>query len=205
MFNDISKKLFLTIFVGLVLILITSGLGCKEPAEEEAAPAPAVSKPVAKPVEVPVEEPKEEIEPEEEVKPEEKPVAPPVAEEDEQAIVLAQAEKIAQIFGTYATTDDPPFKNLKDLKDYGTDHFNSWLDSIIKDQAPSGPFHGWAATAVSSAILESSFDSIKILVTCKKEEFLETQRTPKVSYKMLILDFKKIEEDWKVDRAEWLE
>jgi len=153
----------------------------------------------------PVAKPQEEVEPIEEVTPEEeKPQELPLTAEDEQALVLKQAEKIAQIYGTYGTRDDPPFKNLRDLKDFGTDAFNSWLDTIIKDVAPSGPFHGWATEAISSAILESSFDSMEILITCKKEEFLETQRAPKVGYKMLKISFKKVGEDWKVDRAEWI-
>ena len=213
--TNFSKKIFLVIFVGLIVVLVTAGLGCKEPAEEEVAPSPPVAKPVERlteetePSEVeepgPVAKPQEEVEPIEEVTPEEeKPQELPLTAEDEQALVLKQAEKIAQIYGTYATTDDPPFKNLRDLKDFGTDAFNSWLDTIIKDVAPSGPFHGWATEAISSAILESSFDSMEILITCKKEEFLETQRAPKVGYKMLKISFKKVGEDWKVDRAEWI-
>lgn len=199
---NLPKKFILVIFIALVVVFITSGLGCKKTTEEETT-AP-LSPPVAKPVEKPPEAKPEEVkppvaEPKEEVESEEK-----LSAEDEQALVLKQAEKIAQIFGTYATTDNPPFRNLRDLKAYGTNHFNSWLDKIIKDVAPTGPFQGWATTAISSAILESSFDSMKILITCKKEEFLETERAPKISYQMLILDFKKVEEDWKVDRAEWL-
>jgi len=201
--TNFSKKFILVIFVGLIVVLVTAGLGCKEPAEEEAASPAPVAKPVERPAEEieeeakPVAKPKEEVEPIGEVTPEEeKSQELPLTAEDEQALVLKQAEKIAQIYGTYATTDDPPYKNIRDLKDFGTDAFNSWLDTIIKDVAPTGPFHGWATTAISSAILESSFDSMEILIACKKEEFLETQRAPKVSYKMLKISFKKVGEDW---------
>ena len=211
---NLSQKLFLIIFIALVIILITTGFGCKKKtSQKEAAPAPAVSKPIetkpieTKPIETkPAETKPVETEPVEskpvETKPAE-PVTPP--EENEESLVLKQAEKIAQIFGTYATTDDPPYKNLRDLKDYATPKFASWLNSLIKDQAPSGPFHGWATTALSSVLLESSPDLMKILITCKREEFLRNQRTPNVSYKMLMMNFKKIGEDWKVDRVEWLE
>jgi hypothetical protein len=206
----------------MLVFLITAGIGCKKPPKEE-APPPPVAKPVERPPEAkpeeakplvtepeekikPEEKPKEEVKPKEKIKPEEKPEKEkPVAPvEDEQALVLKQAEKIAQIFGTYATTDDPPYKNLRDLKAYGTSHFNSWLDTIIKDTAPTGPFHGWATTAVSSAILESDFEAMTILVTCRREEFLEAQRTPKIHYQMLMIKFKKVEEEWKVDWAQWL-
>lgn len=207
MFNNLSKKLFLAVFVGLIIILVMAGLGCKKPAEEEeAAPSP-----VAQPVARPVTPPKEEVAAPE-IKPEEEAVAPPEvappaeeAKEDEQAIVLRLAEKIAEIFGTWSTRDAKPYQNLKDLKVYGTDQLNSWLDTIIKDTAPTGPFHGWATKAISSAILESSADSMKILVTCKREEFLEDQKTPGVFYQMLMIDFKKIGEEWKVDRLKWLD
>ncbi|GAF91107.1 unnamed protein product, partial [marine sediment metagenome] len=51
MFKNPSKKVFLAIFIGLVIILITAGLGCKEPAEEETASPSPVAKPVEKPAE----------------------------------------------------------------------------------------------------------------------------------------------------------
>ena len=201
---NFAKNFLLTIFIGLIVILLTAGLGCKQPTATNSATN--TQTPVAQPVATPTntETTKTETTTPTTTQPTETTTPTATSTEDEQTIVVKLAEKIAEIFGTYSTRDTTPYQNLKDLKTYGTDQLNSWLDGMIKAQASSGPFHGWATKAISSAVLESSSDSIKILVTCKKEEFLEDQKTPKVSYQMLTIDFKKVGEEWKVDKVVWL-
>lgn len=123
---------------------------------------------------------------------------------DEETILKQQAEKLAEIYGTYTNKDKEPYKNLKDLKKYGTTKFQAWLDLQMKKTLDSqAPFYGATTKTLSSAILESSGNAKKILVTVKKEEISAKRETPQVSYKLILLNFIKEKEEWKLDGIYW--
>lgn len=125
---------------------------------------------------------------------------------DDEKVLLSQAEKLAEIFGTYTNKDKEPFKNLKDLKQYATEKLQGWIDeksslSVDKNAA----FYGVTTKALSSTFLEKGTSNRKVIITVKKEEITATSNTPKVSYKVILMLFKKAGEDWKLDGIYWQE
>lgn len=129
---------------------------------------------------------------------------------DEEQMLQKQAEKLAQIYGTFTNKDKEPYKNYKELKNYATTRMQAWLDSQIKkpiEEDENAPFYGVTVKALSSAIIESSANAKKILVMVKKEEITSTRPTPQVSYKILLVQFvkEKENEEWKLDGIYWQE
>ncbi|MEW6407558.1 MAG: hypothetical protein AB1465_02600 [Patescibacteria group bacterium] len=124
---------------------------------------------------------------------------------DEDLTLKQQAEKLAEIYGTYTNKDKEPYKNFKELKPYATTKMQAWLDTQTKKspEESDAPFYGVTTKALSSAVIESSADAKKILVTVKQEEITSTRATPQVSYKILLLNFKKEKEEWKLDGVYW--
>jgi hypothetical protein len=126
-----------------------------------------------------------------------------VANNDEK-LLLEKAEKLAEIYGTYTNKDKETYNNLKSLKQYSTDKLNSWLDQKSKVPINSkAAFYGVTTSALSSIFLEQSGSKNKILVTAKKEEISASSNTPRISYKIIILDFEKVEEVWKLSGIYW--
>jgi hypothetical protein len=124
---------------------------------------------------------------------------------DEDLALKQQAEKLAEIYGTFTNKDKEPYKNYKELIPYATTKMQAWLDTKVeKSQSNnSAQFYGATTKALSSAIIESSADAKKILVTVKQEEISATQATPQVSYKILLLNFVKEKEEWKLNGIYW--
>lgn len=124
---------------------------------------------------------------------------------DEDLTLKQQAEKLSEIYGTYTNKDKEPYKNFKELKPYATTKMQAWLDAQTKKSSEENdvPFYGVTTKALSSTVIESFDDAKKILVTAKKEEISTSRATPQVSYKILLLNFKKEKEEWKLDGVYW--
>lgn len=123
---------------------------------------------------------------------------------DDDKLLLEQAEKLAEIFGTFTNKDKESYNNLKELKEYSTEKLQEWLDeksSIPIDSQAS--FYGVTTEVMSSVILEKSSKKSKILITAKREEITSASSSPKVSYKVLLMLFNKVKEDWKLDGLYW--
>lgn len=132
---------------------------------------------------------------------------PEVKTTDEDLTLKQQAEKFAEIYGTYTNKDKEPYKNFKELKPYATTKMQAWLDTYLQTkkspEESDAPFYGVTTKALSSAVIESSADAKKILVTVKQEEITSKRATPQVSYKILLLNFKREKEEWKLDGIYW--
>ncbi len=112
------------------------------------------------------------------------------------------AEKLAEIYGTYTNRDN--YKNLKDLESYVATSMWQYLRSMMAvAQDPSAPFYGVTSKALSSAVIEEGEGVTTLLVTTKREEISSQTSTPKVSYKLLLMEFLKEGEEWKLSSAYW--
>lgn len=203
-------KYFKVIFLSLALILFLSAIGCKKKETPETTTTPTSEAVTYKPkiTETPTETTK--IKSTEEQNKEAAPTdtstksTTPQATGDEEKLLLDQAEKLAEIFGTFTNKDKEPYKNLKDLKQYSTEKMQKWLDEKSKTPVdPAAPFYGVTTKAISSAILEGDTTKKKILVTTEREEIKVTSKTPKVSFKLLLMDFEKVGEGWKLSGVYW--
>jgi len=122
----------------------------------------------------------------------------------DEKLLLEQAEKLAEIYGTYTNKDKEAFRNLKDLKQYSTAKLEKWLDEKSKISIDSNvSFYGVTTSALSSVFLEQSNSKSEILVTAKKEEITSTSSTPMVSYRIILMSFEKSEEEWKLSGIYW--
>lgn len=116
------------------------------------------------------------------------------------------AEKMAEIFGTYTNKDKEPYRNLKELKEYSTARMQNWLDKeSSRPQNKGASFYGVTTKALSSTVLELNQSSAKVLVTTKREEIQATTKLPKTSYKLILIEFVKENEEWKLDGMYWQE
>lgn len=123
---------------------------------------------------------------------------------DKDKLLLEQAGKLAEVYGTYTNKDKEPYKNLKDLKQYSTEKLQKYFDEKSKVSIdPNTSFYGVTTKTISSAILKSTASTREILVTVKKEEITATTTTPKISFKILSMSFQKVGDDFKLDGIYW--
>lgn len=126
--------------------------------------------------------------------------------DNEDQTLLTQAEKLAEIYGTYTNKDKESFKNLKDLEQYATDDLQKWINNTSQGTIDkNAPFYGVTTKSLSSTVLKKGSNTREIIVTVKKEEITATSNTPKVSYKVILMLFEKSGEDWKLDGIYWQE
>ena len=112
------------------------------------------------------------------------------------------AEKLAEIYGTYTNRDN--YKNLKDLESYVAASMWQYLRSMMAvPQDPNAPFYGVTSKALSSAVIKEGEGVMTILVTTKREEISSQTSTPKISYKLLLMEFIKEGEEWKLSSSYW--
>ncbi|MFH2104919.1 MAG: hypothetical protein ABII72_01650 [Parcubacteria group bacterium] len=123
----------------------------------------------------------------------------------EESQVLELAETLAEIYGTYTNKDKQSYKNLQDIKPYVSQKMATWIDG--KTSGPTstsdGAFYGITTKALSSAAIDSSSTSYKVLVTCQQEEITEVTKSPQKDYQLLEMYFVKESKEWKLDGAFW--
>lgn len=125
-----------------------------------------------------------------------------------QAVLFALAMTFAEKYGSWSSHGN--FENLKDAKFYMTDRMKAWADNVIAEGAPEdgGGFYGVTTRALKPELLTLNEDETRaqILVTTQQEEFTgSVSSSGKITYKRLLLDFQKVNDEWKVDVAEWQE
>ena len=126
-------------------------------------------------------------------------------EKTEEATVLALAEKIAEIYGTYTNKDKEAYKNYKTLKTYATDKMKKWLDiQIDQPLDKDAPFYGVTTKTISAAITNSKDNKMTAIVTAKREEITANSNRPDIKYEILELKFVKEKTEWKLSGAYWL-
>ncbi|MBU1178532.1 hypothetical protein KJ903_04965 [Patescibacteria group bacterium] len=120
--------------------------------------------------------------------------------------ILKLAETLAEIYGTFTNKDKQSYKNLSDIKPYTSQKMSAWIDNKTAGTTTSnsgGSFYGITTKALSSAVLDSSSTSYKVLVTCQREEITEVTKSPQKDFQLLEMYFVQESKDWKLDSAFW--
>ena len=120
---------------------------------------------------------------------------------DPEAELVALAEQLVELHGTYTNKDKTPFKNLKDLEPYVTPGMQSYLDTLTGNGTvnPNAPFFGRTTTALSSAVLSQKSGVASVLVTVKREDISGSAASPTTTYAVLRLEFEESAGEWLLD------
>lgn len=118
-------------------------------------------------------------------------------------IAMAFAER----FGSYSNQSS--YGNFIDLKILMTDNMKDWADNYVSDLKASSTnqtsYYGITTNALTSET--KSFDDAsgvaKIIVSTKRQESTGTTDSKEAYVQKLDLDFKKVNNEWLVDRAYW--
>lgn len=123
----------------------------------------------------------------------------------EEEEVLKLAETLAELYGTFTNRDKQAFKNLQDIKPYASQKMSAWIDGKVSGAtvSSSGTFYGITTKALSSAVLDSSTTSYKVLITCQREEITEVTKSPEKDFQLLEMYFVQEDKEWKLDSAFW--
>lgn len=132
---------------------------------------------------------------------------PPVeGEEKTKADLNRLAAAFAERFGSYSNQGE--YANLLDLKPIMTEKMENWADEYIaKSKAETTDisiYSGVTTRAVSVKIisLNDKNGTAKVVVNTQREKMGEVKE---IYYQNLELEFQKITEEWKVNKALWLE
>lgn len=110
------------------------------------------------------------------------------------------AFSFAERYGSYSS--DEPFKNLDDLKIVMTDKMIASAESVGRSQTlGQNGYEGYDSWALASELRSYGEDQATILVQVQRVHYLgETQDTFNQG---LLLQFVKVENEWRVDEAAW--
>ena len=133
-------------------------------------------------------------------------LAEKAAPEDIQAMNLqVLATVFAEKFGTYSNHD--VYQSLLGAKLLETASMVSWTDSYVvemkkKHGDDSSAYYGITTKALNSSVSQVSADSAVVMVGCQRKE--SSYGLPEILYNQALkLEFKKINNEWKVDGAYW--
>lgn len=123
-----------------------------------------------------------------------------------QSILEAIARTFAEKFGSFSSQGN--YENLGDLEFYMTEDMKDWAKKYIaNDKKKKGAeFYGVTTRALKAEIiaLNDEETQAQAVVTTQREETHQSEAGRKnIIYQKLVLDFLKIDQDWKVNSAEW--
>lgn len=123
-----------------------------------------------------------------------------------QSVLIAIAKTFAEKFGSFSSQGN--FENLQDAKYFMTPRMIDWTNQYIEKnkKIQNTVFYGVTTKSLKEEIITLSDDeeSAQVLVSTQQEEFgSEVASRGKIIYKRLMLDFKKVNNSWKVDSAQW--
>lgn len=123
-----------------------------------------------------------------------------------QSVLEALARTFAEKFGSFSTHGN--YENLKDLKHLMTEDMKQWADNYIQENSKKSntEFYGVTARAIKVELIAMNDEetSAQAVVTVQKEETGGSLSARKnISYVKLVLDFIKIDGEWKVNAASW--
>ena len=128
-------------------------------------------------------------------------------EPSSQSVLIAIAKTFAEKFGSFSNQAN--FENLRNTKYYMTQRMKMWTDDYIeknKNIQNTDEFYGVTTRAIKVDIITLSDDEsqAQVLVSTQQEEYAnDVSSRGKLLYKRLMLDFKKENDQWKVDAAVW--
>ncbi len=123
-----------------------------------------------------------------------------------QSVLIAIAKTFAEKFGSFSNQGN--FENLQDAKYFMTTRMVDWTNQYIEKnkKVQNTAFYGVTTKSLKEEIITLSDDeeSAQVLVSTQQEEFgSQVASRGKIVYKRLMLDFKKVDNSWKVDSAQW--
>ncbi|KKQ55569.1 MAG: hypothetical protein US74_C0027G0007 [Parcubacteria group bacterium GW2011_GWA2_38_13] len=123
-----------------------------------------------------------------------------------QSTLEAIARTFAEKFGSFSTMGN--FENIYDVEFFMTADMKEWAKKYIVDNAvePGAEFYGVTTRALKTEIVVMDDDETQaqIVVTTQREETRGsiTGRS-NIIYQKIAIDFLKIENEWKVNAANW--
>lgn len=125
---------------------------------------------------------------------------------DQLDAIVTTANRFAERFGTYTNQDN--FQNFQNLKIYATTNMQAWMDGFVQSQQKqfkdqNVAFFGVTTKALTSKVLSSRPDTIQILVNTERQEVTDQSEAPKVSYQNIIVEMDRVDNDWKVNFAQF--
>jgi len=130
---------------------------------------------------------------------------PPINEETVEELEMRRiANLFTERFGSYSS--EANFQNILDLKDYMTGKMWTWADNYVKKQriiqAGDEAYFGITTKVLSAAVNSQTESKAELLIITQRKETKEDVTT-KTYIQDIILQMRKIENDWKVDEATW--
>ncbi len=125
---------------------------------------------------------------------------------DQLDAIITTAERFAERFGTFTNQDN--FQNFQNLKIYATPSMQSWMDGFVQDEQKKFKdqniaFYGVTTKALTPKVLTSRPDDIQVLINTERQEITDQSETPKISYQNIIIDMQHVDNDWKVNFAQF--
>lgn len=136
-----------------------------------------------------------------EVETPEEPAAEPVR--DDLSEVRNLASVFTERFGSFSTEAD--FANIVDLKVFMTSGMQAWADALVEEARAAGPSavsYGITTRAliIDVSDIDAEGGTATATVTAQR---LENSPGSTAYFEDLLLEFKKVDDAWKVDSAEW--
>jgi hypothetical protein len=125
-------------------------------------------------------------------------------EEKEKGFLSKTASAFAERFGSYSNQSN--YENLTDLKYFMTIKMKKWVDDKVdsKDYSKSNDiYYGITTRAMKAEIKSLGSATAVINVKTQRQEFVGADMNSKVSYRDVLITFKKEGNVWKVDSAYW--
>ena len=133
------------------------------------------------------------------------PAAPATPAEKQEMNLQILARVFAEKFGTYSNHDS--YKSLAGTKSFMTASAAKWLASYLvemekKHGGENSSYYGVTTKAVSALVKSFDEDDAVLVVNCQRKE--SVLGAADVSFnQQLELEFKKINNEWKIDGAYW--
>ncbi|OGF20831.1 hypothetical protein A2316_01855 [Candidatus Falkowbacteria bacterium RIFOXYB2_FULL_38_15] len=138
------------------------------------------------------------------------PPEPVKGEEKTKADLGRLAAAFAERFGSYSNQGE--YANVLDLKPIMTGTMQKWVDDYVAESKAAitdvSVYSGITTKAVSSkitAINEKGGTATVVVNTQREGAGEKTAENKEIYYQNLELEFQKISDEWKVNKANWLE
>ena len=122
--------------------------------------------------------------------------------------IIITAERFAERFGTFTNTEN--FQNFQNLKPYATSSMQDWMDNFVREQENAFidqelVFYGISTKALVSTVLESRPERIELLINTEREEITDQSETAEKTYQNILVEMEQVDDDWKVNYAQFQE
>ena len=122
-----------------------------------------------------------------------------------QSVLEALAKTFAEKFGSFSNQAN--YENLISAKFYMTEDMKQWTDAYIAENKKKEitEFYGVTARALKAEIISLNQEETQaqIAVTVQREEEGGESLLKNITYQRLVLDFMRIDKEWKVNSASW--